>query len=650
MRIILTIFIVLITSAVGALAFMLTSPEHREKFFPTVVDLKLQNPFPDLNPLNVKSIEVTNAEGVKGSFHFDSENSQWISTAPWQDRAENMVHIINFASSTLIQEVIPYEDATPEQLGFPEGTHTILIKDTSGKEVAHFQIGSLTSWHASYPDLEELYPCLYLRDMTKGEKAPTYLCIDPQRVTRDLFSNGLTRLRDYRPVSPYAINVLTKVRINNQDASIELERAYKNPNGQLLPAKSDQWRIKKPLELRTDKKSVLGLIDNLAFIKAEEILNPADVTLPSNSTNLLTVDLYYLYREDPVTLTIYPDTIKNNLVYATVSDRPNAIFQIPQAPIASNTLTYTTLPKNVNDLRAKNLLDLNFEVINSAIVIPKGASPVKLSKQKYWKMVAASGSRNNINPDARDDLFHSLMQNSIQKFISDAPGDLSKYELDDPFLQVGFTDKYNNVQIIAFGKSIEFEVNGVKQIGYYAYSKGQDSVWLISSSVVSRIRTQAWEWRPLSITGISISTLTHIARKNVEKPKQFLKYDFSTEALVVREGDDPIETNNPIITHEIDGNRAAYFITQVCNLTGARRINPKSHIALKALQKPIITLEIGYEDFDTGFPKQKTLTIAPAGPLKTTRFFYVLEEETGDIFSINRKTYSDIEATLRYLR
>ena len=108
-------------------------------------------------------------------------------------------------------------------------------------------------------------------------------------------------------------------------------------------------------------------------------------------------------------------------------------------------------------------------------------------------------------------------------------------------------------------------------------------------------------------------------------------------------------SNNEVITHRVDANRAGYFILKLCELKGQRRLDPKLRSNRMALKKPTCVIDLVYEDF-SGVPKQQVLKFAPMGDVRTTLFFVVQDVKSGDIFIINRKTYMDLVAPIRYVR
>ena len=543
MRFLSTFLIILLTCGIGAVVFILQSEEHRHLLIPEKITYTGKKAF-DFDPDLVRKVIVTNPDGLTGEFIF--ENHQWTTTQPWQDRADNLAPLISFALNTEVNKAILVEDAAPASFGFGEHSHHIQFFDAEGNKLVDFDLGLPSAWHVNIQDSEKQFPCLYVRNRLAEEDAPTLLCTDPQFKTLELFKNNLVRFRNYWLTSRFQVPKLTQISIAQKGSTITLEK-----NTSRTTPKDALWEIKKPLEERADPLAVQQLFQTLTYMIADDLQSSAGVTLPDQDENKIEVTLNYSSDEQPVILTIYPSTSKNNITLATVSDRPNVIFQIPTQPKQEKEITYQNLPANVNDIRARNLLTLEPQNINLITIRKKAKAPIRLAKKLHWNLVTHTNEAVPANTQALTDFIAAMSSNSIVSFVSDAPSDLSMYGLDQPQQSVYMVDLYNNPQVIHFGKAENYTSQGQQVTGFYAKCGSSDSVWLVESHVLTSIKTEEWAWKPLGITNLSIPSIRNISRKRHNAPAQYIDFDFGADRLRVFEGEKENWNENEEITHAV---------------------------------------------------------------------------------------------------
>ncbi len=643
MRFLSTFLIILATCGIGAVVFILQSEEHRHLLISEKITYTGKKAF-DFDPEAVRKVIVTTPDGLTGEFIF--ENNQWTTIQPWQDRADNLAPLISFALATEVNKTISTEDAAPESFGFGEHSHRIQFFDIEDNKLVDFDLGLPSAWHVNIKDSEKQFPCLYVRNRLAEKDAPTLLCTDPQFQTLELFKNNLVRFRNYWLTNPFEAPFLKKISIAQKGSTISLEREVSHAT-----ATYAAWGIKKPLEERADPVAVKHLLQTLTYIAADELQSSAGVTLPDQDEDKIVITLNYFRKEQPIILTIYPSTTKNNITLATVSDRPNVIFQIPSQARQAQELTYQNFPANVNNIRARNLLTLNPQDINLISVRKKGKAPIRLAKKLHWNLVTGTNEAVPANKQALTDFIAAMDSNSIVSFVSDAPSDLSEYGLDQPQQSVYMVDQYNNPQVIHFGNAENYMSKDQQVTGFYAKCGSRDSVWLVESNVLTSIKTEEWAWRPLGITNLSIPSIRNISRKRHNAPAQYIDFDFGADRLKVFEGAKENWDENEEITHKVDGTRVGFFIRTLSDLTALNRIDPNSIEVQRTIQDQFfMSISVTYEDYNTGMPKKIQLDFAPVGKLSNSRFFYVRNAVTGEIFNINKETCKHLFDSIRYKR
>lgn len=648
MRIFLTLFTILVTTAICALVWLLQDEHYRQYLIPSSSEIVGERIAKfDLN--QVTSVEVTSTEGKTAVFNWKPEKKEWFAKTPWNDRATNIAPLLSFVSNAVIKKSIPLSDAPADTLGFPQNQNKILIKNSTGEVLAHIAIGLASPWHVDHTIEGETdtYPCVYLRNLPDGENAPTYLCNDPLKIIHEYFKNDLVRLRDYAPVNPFKIPDLNKIQIKRNETTMEL---IKEPDSkQKTPtAILKKWAITKPLKLRADTDEVHKLLNCFVHIKANNIIENKGIDLPKDSTENITLSLFFEGDNAPTIYTIYPTTLKDGVVLAQVSDRPNVLFQLPNNNNTASPITFKNLPTSINDLRSRKLLELEPAEITRILIQQKDKFPIRLKKEKTWNYYNAQNKITPVNEYTLEEFFLSLYKKNILSFISDAPSELTSYGLDSPRIKLYLVDKNNKPQVISIGKPAAITKNEEQVIGFYAKMEGKESVWLINSRVVNYLSLSEHDWLPTAVTDISIASIKNINRVRINKTNQFIDFDFASDRLFVFEGENPNSQDAHDITHKVDGTRASFFIKTLCNLNAIKRIAPQNTEALEQLKKPIMQIGITYQDYESFDMKKLSLNFAPAGNISSASHFYVQNPKSGNIFYLKRKLVEDLYQDLLY--
>ena len=200
--------------------------------------------------------------------------------------------------------------------------------------------------------------------MIYGDKT-AYLCtgdISP------MFQDQLKLLRDHKPLYFNHLNLKT-ISIQSQQGEITL--------GQ----EAGSWSIIKPLNLPTDPEAIRTLIKGLYDLRATEVSNRSEVTLPTNSSaqNTTKIILTRVGQETPTVLEIYPPaSLEDTSLKAVVSDRPDTVFELPAKP-TPGLISLADLPLDVNSLRDPTLTRLNVRAIKSILISPSTGTNILIS-------------------------------------------------------------------------------------------------------------------------------------------------------------------------------------------------------------------------------------------------------------------------------
>lgn len=646
MRIFLTLTTIIISVLVCGVVWALQTEEYRHYFIPNKKELVGSNLYNfDVN--TVRHISITNANGIVGEFEWRPSTKEWFAHKPWNDRASSIQPLLIFAENAVIRKTISTDLADASDFGFDKESHQVTIKDGEKKILADFHIGITSAWKVDIPDAKQPNPCIYIRKNNLSSGAPTLLCDDPQHIIREYFVNDLIRLRDYAPINPFKIPEIEKIQIVRNGSTIELLQTNADST-KLINSFLADWTIKKPIDLRTDDDKVKSMLTTFMHLKAQDIIDKKGVSLPELNTDTILINIFFHGEEAPTLFTIFPSTLKNNIVLATVSDRPNIIFQLQDATPAKNQITYKNLPESVNDLRARDILTMESSKIERVAIHSKDAPPVRLKKERNWKYYDTKNAQHEVNKEALEEFVLSLYKKNILSFISDAPSDLKQYELDDPRIKLYLIDTEQNPFVLSVGKPLELLIDGKKEIGYYAKADGQDSIWFISTRLVSILSQSEYDWLTNDIVQLSIGSIKNITRRRKGKETQFIDFDFASDRLNVYEGEELDPEKNINITYKVDAIRASYFIKILCSLKAEHRLDPNDVTFKKYLENPILEIDVLHQDYDTMSYTKMPLIFAPIGKLNSATHFCVQNTKTGELFSIKRKVCENLFDNIRY--
>ena len=646
MRIFLTLFTILISALVCGVVWALQTEEYRHYFIPSNKALVGSRLY-DFDINAVRHISITNADGIVGEFEWKPASKEWFAHKPWSDRASSIQPLLTFAEQSVIRKTIPTDLAAASDFGFEDESHQVTIKDIDQKILADFHIGITSAWKVDIPDAKQPNPCIYIRKANTSKNEPTLLCDDPQHIIREYFVNNLVRLRDYAPINPFKIPEIEKVQIVRNGSTIELlqnnEESTKPLNSFLAT-----WVIKKPIDLRADDDQVKNMLSNFMYLKAQDIIEKKGISLPDAGTNTIIINIFFHGEESPTIFTIYPSTLKNNIVLATISDRPNIIFQLPETVTVEEQITYKKFPKSVNDLRARDILTMDSSKIKRIAIHSKNAKTVRLKKERNWKYFDTNNVKHEVNKEALEEFVLSIYKKNIISFVSDAPSDLKQYELDEPRIKLYLVDNEQHPFILSIGKPVKLMIDEKEQLGYYAKVDGQDSVWLVSPGLVSSLSKSEYAWLPNEIVQIGIGAIKNIVRSRTGKETQFIDFDFAADRLKVYEGEDIDPEKNTNITYKVDPARASYFIKVLCSLKAERRLDPNNLELIKNLKEPVLKIDILHQDYDTMSYTKMPLIFAPIGKLNNATHFCVQNTKTGELFAIKRKVCENLFDNIRY--
>lgn len=578
--------------------------------------------YPSFQGHEVQRISLS-ANGVRSVFARD-EKGVWQAEFPWKDRMDPRFaeSIINFTLGTRVAEVIPKDKIDSKQADFRDGQVGVLFESKDGRTLCKYVLGRKTAWIGTDPTTGEEVPTVFIRPLDKSRKNYVYACngdIHP------LFKDGFRYLRDHQPFL-FRPDYLQQIRLKNTNGEVTLGRE----------APDRPWRILKPLDLPTDKAAMVRLLNGLLTLRAVKVSDRADVTLPTTATTTgsdqIAIRLFGSTAE--TILDLYPPQSADAATrLATVSERPNAVFELPSKANA-DLVSLSALPLTVNDLRDSTLTNINIASLKGILIQPAGRAPLLIAKLPGKWVIGDGENPPPANERRLFDLLKAVTDSKIKAFVTDAATDFTPWGLDKPFLSLRFLAVDNQALELAFGTD--------KQGAVYVNRRGSTSVMKVDDEIITRIATQPYQWKDSRLWSLNSTDLRSIVVRRDTQPPVLLEYDtFNVTWKAIRDGKDA--------TADLDPTHANYLLEVLSNLSVNRWLPADYAAADKALLTPMLSftvrsLRTDEDGNDAGIASQE-LVIAPAAEGANNRFYYgrlttdenpfVLDQETLDKLKVD---------------
>ncbi|MES2924738.1 MAG: DUF4340 domain-containing protein [Verrucomicrobiota bacterium] len=597
---------------------------------PTPVGERIYSGF---TPADVKHIEVSQ-NGVNTTFELGAKG--WYCTLPWKDRMDPRaaVGIINFTLGLRVEDFAEVDDIDSQKSGLKEGGINIRLEGANHQPLAKYKLGRETPWLATVENIDEPVPTVFIQPRDPDHKHYIYACtagdIGPA------FKDGLKFLRDHHPFY-FNPTALQKVRIRGTEGEFTLARE----------TRQSPWRVVKPLDLATDPKAVKALLEGLYELQALKISDRASVTLPASGTTAKSgqISLVSFDSDTETVLDIYPpETPESRDVRATVSDRPDTIFDLPLKP-EPNRVSLANLPLAINDLRDPTLTNLNRKSLRGVLIQPATGTEILITRTppRPW-MATINGQSQEANEERLFTLLITVTEGRAIGFPSDAATDFTPWGLNRPFLKLRFLGEDNQGLELAFG------IDG--KGGYFVNRLGTPTVLRVDSSLVAAIPVRPYEWRQSRLWSVDRSNLMAIERRLGSENPIMLYYNFSedkwTASRMNADGGSNIASAD--LTDKINPERANYMLGEIEGLKVTRWLAPDDASATTALLKPSLafklvekgTNEVG--DF-TGLITREVI-LAPATTTGNSMFYYGRMGSDSHPFLLDKDTYLKLATDL----
>lgn len=346
--------------------------------------------------------------------------------------------------------------------------------------------------------------------------------------------------RDHR-VTDLAATEVNKLTIKNAAGEIELQKT------------ADHWRVVKPLGARANDQKVNDLISRLTNLKVDSFVadDKADAAA-------------YGLNEPRGTLTLYTAADPKGLELV-VGAEPSAPKAAP-APAAGATpvpapkppegiylrsparQSVYTVSKSVedflalkpNDLRDRDLLRLNPDVVDRIHLAGAGANFVLARKDKRWTL--AGPPEAPANGALAESLLQRLGHTQTTAFVADSAAELARYGLDAPVAKVTFSSfASENTAESAAGEKPVATVDFGRTEGQIVYARIEEEPFIVSvdKSVLDAIPLDPLAWQPLAIFDADAEKVTALEMKKKDLPDLTLARE-EKAGWTIKQGEGPL--------------------------------------------------------------------------------------------------------------
>lgn len=569
----------------------------------------------------VKSIEGESVSSLKGDFTKAAEqeskeaNVVWLSTLPPHDRMDPRAaaSIIAFTRGMVVYDFAPRKEIDAAQANLSPGGILVELKDAQSHTLAKYRMGGLTPLKIQDEKRTMENPTVFIQPRERSDKEYVYACagnIGP------LFKDNFKRLRDHRPFY-FDPRKLQKIRLRGPQGELTLNRQYLE----------SPWRITKPIDLPSNTPAVKTLLEGLFNLQAMRLTSHATSTPPSSSAKSWQIAIQSFAENSETVLDISPpENPTSATVFATVSNRPETLFELPLKH-APEMVSLADLPTALNALRDPKLTNLNIASLRAVTIRPSTGPLISLHREKKQWRANILGQTQLANEYRVADLLNAVTKSQVTGFETDAASDFKRWGLDHPFLNLGFLGDAGAALEINFGMDPHGAI--------FANRTGTPTVVQVDQSLISSIATEPHEWRNALLWTLNKADLVGLTRTVGKQESITLFYDDKTETWTGR-----MTASGEDITEQIEVPRANFLLAHLEKIEVTRWLAAEDSDAVLALQNPLLTIEVAQNlvnsDGDFTGLERRTLTLAPApaipgsfyGRLNTEQNLFLLDRET----------------------
>ena len=404
---------------------------------------------------------------------------------------------------------------------------------------------------------------------------------------------------------------------------------------------SKPWRITKPQKLATETSEVKKLIENGLFsLRALRVLDRNKVTLPITADGTsMEISLLCKGQSQPTTLKVFPPADdKATTVFATVSDRPATVFELPLRPYP-DLISLSELPlKNYNELRSQNLTNFDHRKLQAIHFTPADGPEILLSRppRAEWQLHVDSQTTTSLNEVTLYQFLKTMTEAKVagfltdNAFLSDEEKDLETYGLKTPQLTLQFLFQNDSVMTLKIGKTKDGMLTA-----HWNHPDTLHTIVKLPEDFLTKLPLRLRQWKDTRLLAIPSVDFVNLERTLLKQPVVKLNYNYRDEKwLATIDNNDATPNLNPA--------RANKLLEILGDLRVNRWLNPDDAAALDALQQPALQLRLVSRKLNE-FGEQsgitlRTLDITPVTKDGPSSFFYGRLTGENDLFLLDRAT------------
>ena len=319
-------------------------------------------------------------------------------------------------------------------------------------------------------------------------------------------SNNLGKMllvEDVEHAASLFIRDVNRVELSYADPSYQKIVCFKDDNA--------QWQIEQPLRAKADQKRMNRLISDVMSKNIQNTLKDPEELAEYGLANPRVAATFHLRDGTFRTLLLGNTVPTGNYVYVKQESLPD-ISLVPAS--AADDLT-----KFVSDLRDRTVIALkqsDVQKIRLRYVSSVGASrrqalqTIVCEKEGFkWKLVEPTTAKADTN--AVEKIISDVKDLRIERFVAEAPDDLSIYGLSQPQIEV----------IMSLDKDKTLLIGRKEGSLVYAKTGSDDPVFMVNAEIVDKLRKQPADLRDRTITAFD--------RKAVEK----LELEYPEHSIII---------------------------------------------------------------------------------------------------------------------
>jgi len=353
----------------------------------------------DRDKVNAVSIKSTEAKIELRK----KENNTWFIEEPLKDRADSLAVAQLFTTLEMLKYDSAIETSEKDQIkDFGLANSETKIEITGSDNPVELQFGKDTAVEGK----------LYVR--LKGSNVIYVIGND----LKNQISKKPDEFRD-KKLTDLAVGNVRKAVVKTATQELELEK------------KNEHWSLVKPLRSRGDDAKIGDFISQAVTARIDTfVADGANLSAYGLEPPRGTVSLTVEGSDQPTVLQIGAnpkDEKDKEKTYAKLSTR-DAVVLLPKA-------IEGLLDKKPNDLRDKNLVRVESDIVDRITIEPEGKEKLVLARDKEnW--VRKTDKDQPINGAIANRLLDDLKTVQATNFVADVATELPKYGLDNPKMKI----------------------------------------------------------------------------------------------------------------------------------------------------------------------------------------------------------------------